>query len=121
MTWQFSTDSGKFVDPAGMTLCYGYSGHGDGVNNPDMENVPNVGPIPRGVYSIGEAVTHPVMGPLTMALTPGADTEIFGRAGFDIHGDTPSMDHSASHGCVILPHDVRATVAVSADRVLTVV
>ena len=26
----------------------GYAGHGEGVNNPTMQNVPNVSPIPQG-------------------------------------------------------------------------
>jgi hypothetical protein len=53
MTWKYDQESGdiylndKFVSS-------GYSGAGDGKNKPEMQDVPNVGPIPQGNYTIGE-------------------------------------------------------------------
>jgi hypothetical protein len=38
-----------------------------------------------------------------------------------MHGDNQAMNHTASHGCIIMPHSVRAMVAASNDRTLTVV
>ena len=46
----------------------GYSGHGDGINNPAMQSVSNVGPIPQGQWTIGEGVNDPKLGPVAMPL-----------------------------------------------------
>jgi hypothetical protein len=105
----------------GRVLGVGYSGAGpNGQNNPAMQEIPDVGPIPRGRWLIGPEYTHPHLGPLTMALSPAPGTETFGRADFRIHGD--SMDHpgAASNGCVILWRGLREKIAASADRILEV-
>lgn len=82
----------------------GYSGRGDGRNNPAMEAVANKGPIPRGRYAIGDARESETLGPIVFNLTPvGHDAH--GRSAFRIHGD--SKDHNASHGCIIAGRSVR--------------
>jgi hypothetical protein len=96
----------------------GYSGTGDGRNNPAMENVENVGPIPTGEYRIGAVHNHTQLGPTVMNLDPiGHNAQ--GRTAFRIHGD--NIGNDASHGCVILNRDIRKRVAVSLDRILNVV
>ena len=96
----------------------GYSGHGVGLNNPDMQNVRDVGPIPQGIYDIGGATT--TRGPLTLPLTrQGTDT--FGRDSFRIHGDNSSDNQSASKGCIILRRSIREQINNSGARVLRVV
>lgn len=97
----------------------GYSGNGLGLNNPDKENVANVGPIPRGTWSIGSAFTHPSKGPIVMRLTP-AGANAFGRSGFLIHGDNPRLDNSASEGCIVLSRSLRERVRDSGDTTLIV-
>ena len=119
MSWVYFQSSGQ-IFYRGALVGTGYAGFGEGVNNPEDETIPNVGPIPVGNYTIGPAFTHPTAGPITMCLTPLEGTNTFGRDGFLIHGDTASMDHTASHGCIIMPHPVRVTVATSNDRTLTV-
>ncbi len=99
----------------------GYSGNGAGLNNPDMSNVPDVGPIPAGNWSISEPFTDPEKGPIVMALTAAAGTETFGRSGFLVHGDNAAMNHSASEGCIVLGHDLRQRIALSGDDALVVV
>ena len=42
----------------GKDLGTGYSGHGEGVNNPAKEDVKNVGPIPAGNWTVGKAFKH---------------------------------------------------------------
>ncbi len=37
-----------------MQIGAAYSGHGLGLNNPAMQNVPDVGPLPQGTYVIGD-------------------------------------------------------------------
>ena len=78
-----------------------YSGHGVGLNNPDMESVPDVGPIPAGQWSIGEWIEdHPDLGRWAAPLTPvGHDAH--GRTAFFIHGDTAEHNKTASHGCIV--------------------
>lgn len=118
--WIYDSTTGALawgMAPAGE----GYSGHGDGLNNPALQAVPDVGPIPRGLYKIGSFFTDPEKGPIVACLIPLADTNTYGRSGFMLHGDNPAMNHSASLGCVILPHDVRQQIAVSGDTDLQVI
>ncbi len=119
MAWTYSQSTGK-LKLGETTFGSGYAGFGEGVNNPEDETIPNVGPIPVGDYTIGPAFTHPAAGPITMRLTPQTGTDTLGRSGFLMHGDNQAMDHTASHGCIIMPHPVRVTVATSNDRTLTV-
>lgn len=119
MTWVYSQSTGE-LRRDGILIGVGYSGHGDGLNDPADQQVRNVGPIPQGMYTIGPAFTHPAAGPVTMRLTPGPKTETFGRDGFLIHGDSASQDHSASRGCIIMPRVVRAAVSASKDTALKV-
>jgi hypothetical protein len=47
--WKYVQSSGAMIAPDGEILRVGYSGRVlDGKNNPDMQHVRNVGPIPRG-------------------------------------------------------------------------
>src|SRR5277367_6929293 len=104
----------------GVTVGEGYSGHGAGRNNPAMQAVPDVGPIPQGQYSIGPPFDTPpsAHGPHVMRLTPVAGNNMFGRDGFLMHGDNP--EHDASEGCIIMPPSVRGAVSASGDTDLTV-
>jgi hypothetical protein len=118
--WTYQQSDGALTRD-GASVAQGYAGHGAGLNNPAMEDVEGVGPLPCGVYAIGAPFNHPRCGPFSMRLTPDPGNTMYGRAGFLIHGDTPSMDHTASDGCVILPHDVREAIWSSGDTRLTVV
>ena len=57
LDWVYSQSTGQIthVDSNGNStdVGTGYSGHGEGVNNPEMQNVPSTGPIPQGTYAIG--------------------------------------------------------------------
>lgn len=88
----------------------GYSGNGDGLNNPAAQDQHSVGPIPQGVYTIGAPRADEKVGPMALRLTPAADNEMFGRGDFLIHGDNAHANRSASEGCIILPPDVRAAI-----------
>ncbi len=96
----------------------GYSGTRAGRNNPAMQNVENVGPLPQGVWKIGPAHFDGDLGPCVMDLTPGAGTDTFGRSLFRIHGNNVADD--ASHGCIIMGPAVRQEIAKSGDTDLTV-
>lgn len=122
MAWTYDSSTGKFSLGDGPVLTVGYSGRGEGLNNPALERVHNVGPIPRGFFHIGDAEDSPTHGPIAMHLTPINGTDTFGRSGFMAHGDHVSgPPHMASLGCIILPRWIRVMMAASADRVLQVV
>lgn len=97
---------------------YGYSGLGEARNNPDMEDVRGMGPIPRGPYRIGPAYHHPKLGPLTFDLTPIGHAA-HGRSAFRIHGDNKSG--TASHGCIIAGRTIRQRIRDDNETVLQVV
>lgn len=121
MSWTYQISTGEMTDPDGSLVDTGYSGKGDGLNNPDMQNVPRVGPIPIGVYTIGPAYHDPEKGPCVMRLTPDPDNEMFGRAGFLCHGDNPQANHTASEGCIIQGPITREAINASDDKTLVVV
>lgn len=119
--WTYHSDTGV-IEHNGTAIGRGYSGHPpDGVNSPALESVPDVGPIPRGEYAIGEFFNDPEKGPVVAHLTPLSATDTFGRSGFMIHGDNPAMNQSASLGCIVLPHQVRFMIETSKDSSLEVV
>jgi|SRR6185312_7592092 len=113
----FSTTTGQLFNGS-QYLATGYSGFGAGKLNPEMENVANVGPLPRGTYTMEiikgedglpcdyEGKKKPVI-----RLVPSSTNEMFGRAGFLMHGDSISDPGTASHGCVIEDHGTREVVA----------
>lgn len=121
--WTYRITDGVMTSAAGELVFRGYSGAGhtaaEGRNNPAMQAVPNHGPIPAGRYRIGAPRDSSNTGPLTLDLTPYADTRTYGRDLFRIHGNNARDD--ASHGCIILPPDARRCIADSGDRELEVV
>ena len=88
--------------------CNGYAGTGVGRNNADAQNVPNVGPLPEGDYSIGSSFTHGHAGRGTRRLTPAPTNEMYGRSGFLIHGDNARND--ASNGCIVTTRNCRDSI-----------
>lgn len=104
-------------------LGVGWSGCGKGKNNPSMQGVHSVGPLPRGRYTIGKPTTHPTVGPFAMRLTPIEGTDMLGRDGFLIHGPAkdPKDRGNESHGCPILERARREALWSSGARIFEVV
>lgn len=118
--WTYAQKSGE-LQQDGKPVATGYSGAGTGKNNPEIQNVPNVGPIPQGDWTIaGPPVDTADHGPYVLRLNPADGTETFGRNGFLMHGDSKEHPGCASHGCIILPRTVREQVWNSGDRELEV-
>ena len=118
--WTYSQKSGE-LEQDGKPVATGYSGAGAGKNNPALQNVPNVGPIPQGDWTIvGPPTDTSDHGPYVLKLNPVAGTETFGRSGFLMHGDSKEHPGYASHGCIILPRSVREQVWNSGDSELEV-
>jgi hypothetical protein len=65
--WIYSQTTGLMTHN-GVESGVGYSGHGDGLNNPAMQDVEGVGPCPQGIYSIEQAIMHPKLGKVAMRL-----------------------------------------------------
>jgi len=121
--WTYQQTTGK-LSRDGTPEGSGYSGFQAGKNNPAMQNVANVGPIPQGKYSIGapQCVDSPgPHGPFILPLTPDSANQMFGRSGFLIHGDSIVQPGTASHGCIIMARLIRDAIAASGDQELTVV
>jgi hypothetical protein len=118
MPWTYHQRTGRLVRN-GHVVATGYSGHGHGINNPNLEQMRNVGPIPRGRYMIGAPYNSAGHGPHVMALTPNGHAA-HGRDNFLIHGDNGAGNRSASEGCIILGPDARRRISSSGDNVLNV-
>lgn len=135
--WVYQQSSGKIFHTSGLRheavdagpkvvsvlLGVGYSGNGKGLNNPEMQHVRDVGPIPQGDYYIGPRYDHPEHGPVVMKLNPEPGTNTFSRDNFLMHGDLKGHEgeNLASKGCVIMPRWIRERVSESGDHLLRVI
>lgn len=135
MSWRYSQSSGDLerLDDAGFVMLTivqaAYSGHGEGLNNPALDHVASVGPIPRGRWAIGAPRDSNNVGPYALPLEPidamgnlALRPDVaHGRSGFLIHGDNLHRNRSASHGCIVMARRIRELIADSSDNVLEVV
>jgi hypothetical protein len=114
--WEYQQHDGELLR-GGMHQGWGYSGAGVGKNNPEMQYVHDVGPIPRGLWVIGGPPTDTLVhGPYVLTLTPTVNVEVHGRVGFLIHGDSIVAPGTASLGCVVLARFLRQMIWNSDDR-----
>lgn len=128
--WEYSQSTGGLTNVNNQTgertpTATGYSGSGAGLNNPAMQNEPNVGPIPQGSWTIGPQQTNVtntgVQLPASMRLTPDPGADTFNRGGFIIHGDNPARNRTASQGCPVFDRPTRNQIGNSGDTTLRVV
>ena len=113
--WTYSQSTGVLFNHSTNQSWQCYSGHGDGLNNPQLQDLVMVGPIPQGSWEVVEIASDLKTGPVTWFLEwmapiwsyPGRD-----KGSFRVHGDNAEVNHTASDGCVIAPHDCRVTGAV---------
>jgi hypothetical protein len=99
-----------------------------GKNNPDMDGVANIGPLPLGDYTIRwlsdeEAKAHAHLGPMLAELIPDAQNDMKGRSGFFIHGAArdPHRHGQESRGCTVLERIPRQAVKDSGETSVRVV
>jgi len=119
--WIYQQATGKMLDESGEMIGRGYSGFRDGKNNPHLEMIHSVGPIPCGLYSIQAPRDTRSHGPYVLPLQPDSENEMFGRDEFLIHGDSIKSPGTASLGCIIISRDVREKLWMTGDRRLKVV
>ena len=99
--WTYVQKTGELLLD-GVHEAFGYSGYDDpetgqnGKNNPDLQTVRDVGPIPTGRYTIQspeDTVNH---GPFVLPLIPSPDNQMFGRRSvrkIDLHGSARVRRH----------------------------
>ncbi|QAR33411.1 DUF2778 domain-containing protein [Geovibrio thiophilus] len=96
---------------------FGYAGINRGLNNPAMEQVPFVGPLPKGIYEItghnSDIATYNIL-----LEKIKVDSK---RDSFRIHGGKPEPDRTASQGCTILDLTTRKKILASKIQYLEVV
>jgi Protein of unknown function (DUF2778) len=122
--WKFEQSTGILLTPSNEFAAKGYAGgncgkNPEGINNPAMQNVKSIGPLPCGLYSFGEPVLQSHLGPFAIPLIPDPSNEMFGRGSFYVHGDT-TPSGNASEGCVIMPRAIRNAMWASDDHQLIV-
>ena len=119
--WAYEQKTGALLHD-GELVEKGYSGFDEGKNNPSMQALHDVGPIPSGEWKVsGPPTTTAEHGPFVLKLTPSNNTNTFGRAGFLMHGDSLHAPGCASKGCIILSRTTREQVWNSGDWDLDVV
>lgn len=119
--WTYAQKSGALLQD-GRQVATGYSGFDEGKNNPAMQAVANLGPIPQGEWTIvGPPVNTAQHGPFVLRLQPADGTNTLGRSGFLMHGDSIESPGCASHGCIIMPRTIRELVWNSGDTELEVI
>lgn len=134
LDWIYHQSTGQIVhvDPQGNSdfSGQGYAGHNLGLNNPGYQNVPggpsnsNGGPLPQGDYTIqpqqNNVTGNGTVLPGSMRLLPNQSNNMYGRAGFLIHGGNMTTKAS-SQGCIAMPTPVRNHIGNSGDDHLVVV
>jgi len=126
MTWRYEQRTGRLLhyetdESTAERIAIGYAGAGEGKNNPEMQDVHNVGPLPVGTYTIEAPSDTKTHGPYVLHLTPAPENEMFGRSAFLIHGDSKVDPGNASEGCMIFARTIRERIWASGDRQLEVV
>lgn len=117
--WTYTQLRGQILNN-GEFIGTGHSGHGPGLNNPDMEDVAGVGPIPRGQWRIVRwDDQHGALGPIVAILEP-IGHNAHNRSLLRIHGPSASHPLTDSDGCIVAEHDCRVEWRASGDMDLLV-
>jgi hypothetical protein len=118
--WTYEQFTGRILQNDRL-VGVGYAGSPQGKDNPDMQDVAQTGPLPRGLYTIEAPQNSPHTGPFTLDLTPDPGNKMFGRSEFRIHGDSIEHPGTASEGCIIMARSIREQIWTSGDHELHVV
>ena len=90
-----------------------------GRNNPLIQDVHCIGPLPQGLYRVGTWGTYHPVGQNAAPLTQiGGNT--YGRSGFFIHGPGANDPMNSSEGCICVPHDDRMKIIALNPTTVTV-
>jgi RHS repeat-associated protein len=124
LDWHLSQSTGQITDNNGKVVGNAYAGNGQGLNNPAMQSVNSVGPLPQGTYAIGtqqDNTTHTgTVLRSSMRLTPNRANNMFGRNGFLMHGPHANDNMDSSDGCPVTSRATRDLIGQSNDHILQV-
>ena len=109
LTWHQA--GGLMTDPDGREVAQGWAGNHEGKNNPAKQAVHDLGPLPQGLYKVGQWQDHPHLGHMVSHLEQ-IEGETYGRDGFFIHGASkdPEKLGQESKGCIVIPYQARLKV-----------
>jgi len=124
--WIYEQKTGNLFSPKKELIATGYAGgncgkNPEGKNNPDMQWIHNIGPLPQGDYTIGKLILESKLGPYVMPLEPYPENDMRGRGHFFIHGDKIGHIGEGSEGCIIMPRSIRLSISESDDKHLKVI
>lgn len=119
--WTWKQAEGALYTASGGLFTHGYSGALLGKNNPAMQDLLAVGPIPQGRYAVHAPHDTETHGPYVLGLQPSLENRMFGRSAFLIHGDSVHAPGTASKGCIVISKMARMSIWMSHDHELIVV
>jgi hypothetical protein len=121
--WVYAQRTGNMFHRLGAAVSFltkGYSGRGDGENNPAKQCESDFGPVPQGRYLIRPPIEFNHMQDC-LRLVPDPGNEMCGRSGFWIHDGVFTGPHGdTSHGCICMHHAARLVIWGSDDHELLV-
>lgn len=117
--WNYIQKTGELLHE-GEHVAFGYAGREDGKNNPEMQSVKGIGPLPVGIYRAEPPGYDPVVGSYAMRLDPDPANEMYGRSSFFMHGDSSEHPGLASHGCIVQSRLTREAFWDSGDHMIRV-
>jgi type VI secretion system (T6SS) effector TldE1-like protein len=101
----------------------GYSGYGAHRDNPESQCAQDLGPIPRGDWTMSNledfVTSSGQIIPDCIRLTPAEGTNTCNRSGFWIHGGNSSA--TSSQGCIVLTKAERLMIGNNPDKTLRVI
>ena len=113
---KYEQATGRLLEDEGKVIGIGWAGHLQGRNNPAMQDVKGVGPLPKGKYTVGDPEDGTPLGPLAFPLTPDPANEMFGRSAFFIHGASQEHPALSSDGCIIQGRVAREYINIKIGR-----
>jgi hypothetical protein len=117
---KYDRRTGYLTRSGGSLLGIGWAGQGKGYNNPAMDDVDKVGPLPAGFYTLQEPHDSPRTGKYTMNLLPDPSNDMKGRSLFRCHGANADHPATSSEGCIVQLHGTRVAMWTEGDHYLQV-
>jgi len=119
--WTYHQSTGLY-ELDGVEISYGWSGYEDAINIPAMQDIPGIGPIPRGIWAmLDPPFDDAECGPYCLRLTPALDTKTFCRNAFLCHGRSQARPFDSSKGCLIADLPTRTKMWKGGDHTLEAV
>lgn len=119
--WQYAIGSHVLTQNSVLITNVVYSGYPPYLDDVSAIHIVGKGPLPPGDYTLLAAFDSDLLGPLAIPLNPEPTNLMYNRGGFFAHGDSLLRPGMGSHGCLVMPHEIRVKMSASLDRLLRVV